>query len=322
MRIKKDKYTGYLMLLLLCISFIIGGMWGGIVGGGLVLWAFDSDKISASQEAAIPFTPTVLPSPSAFPTPFPTATPTPVMLPTPTPSIEDAVEKVLPSVVTVINYQKDYGYAQSADNKRIVGSGVIVDERGYIVTNAHVIADSDSLKVVLANGQEVSATMIVANTALDLALLAAKTDELVAGAWGDSSKVRLGQPVLAIGSALGDFPNSVTMGIVSGLNRALALDEYVVYGLIQTDAAINQGNSGGPLINLEGEIVGINTFIIREDHNQEVAQGIGFAIPASSIKAWLGPWVAEGVNEIPASFSETGYEEEKSLPAPLPTPHN
>jgi S1-C subfamily serine protease len=321
-RIKKDKYTGYLMLLLLCISFIIGGMWGGIVGGGLVLWAFDSDKISASQEVAIPFTPTVLPSPSAFPTSFPTATPTPVMLPTPTPSIEDAVEKVLPSVVTVINYQKDYGYAQSADNKRIVGSGVIVDERGYIVTNAHVIADSDSLEVVLANGQEVSATMIVANTALDLALLATKTDELVAGAWGDSSKVRLGQPVLAIGSALGDFPNSVTMGIVSGLNRALALDEYVVYGLIQTDAAINQGNSGGPLINLEGEIVGINTFIIREDHNQEVAQGIGFAIPASSIKAWLGPWVAEGVNEIPASFSETGYKEEKSLPTPLPTPHN
>ncbi len=322
MRIKKDKYTSYLMLLLLCISFIIGGMWGGIVGGGLVLWAFDSDKISASQEVATLLTPTALPSPSAFPTSFPTATPTPVMLPTPTPSIEDAIEKVLPSVVTVINYQKDYGYTQSAANKRIVGSGVIVDERGYIVTNAHVVADSESLKVIMANGQEVSATMIVENTSLDLALLTTKTDELIAGAWGDSSKVRLGQPVLAIGSALGDFPNSVTMGIVSGLNRALALDEYVVYGLIQTDAAINQGNSGGPLINLEGEIVGINTFIIREDHNQEIAQGIGFAIPASSIKAWLGPWVAETVDEIPASFSEAGYESEKSLPSPLPTPQN
>jgi len=305
-RLKNNRSTGYLTILLLCLSFVIGGMWGGIVGGGLVLWAFSPAPVAPPPEVASLFTPT--PFPTATPGPHPTATGTPVILATATPSLEEAVEKTLTSVVTVINRQPAAGYLQAEGDKRIVGSGVIVAEQGYIITNDHVVAGAESLQVILANGREVSATIITENPALDLALLAVNADALAAAPWGDSSGMRLGQPVLAIGSALGDFPNSVTMGIVSGLNRALALEGYVIYGLIQTDAAINQGNSGGPLINLEGEVVGINTFIIRQDHNQEAAQGIGFAIPASSVKAWLGPWLAEEVNEIPASAIEARHK--------------
>jgi 2-alkenal reductase len=199
-------------------------------------------------------------------------------------------------VVTVINHQSDYSFVFSDADKRIVGSGFIVDPQGYIVTNAHVVAHAGNLNVVLSNAQELTATLVVSDPSTDLALLKVETEALKAVTWGDSSEIRLGQSVVAIGSALGDFPNSVTVGVVSGLNRALALDQAVVQNLIQTDAAINQGNSGGPLINLRGEIIGINTFMIREDHNQGMAQGIGFAIPASSAQELVTTWITQAAH--------------------------
>ena len=296
-RLKQERYTGCLVVFLLGLSFLIGGMWGGLVGGGLVLWVLDEEQTPPGLAAAS--TPTVYVSPTPTAIISPTPTPTPVILPTGAPSVEDAIEAVLPSVVTVINFQKSSGYLQTEPNQRVVGSGIIVAEQGYIITNAHVIVNADRLSVILLNGQELPATLIIEYTNLDLALLKVEAEALAVAAWGDSTTVRLGQPVIAIGSALGDFPNSVTMGIISGLNRALALDEYVIHGLIQTDAAINQGNSGGPLINLEGEIIGINTFMIREDHNQGVAQGIGFAIPASAVKALVNTWIAQETNQTP-----------------------
>jgi serine protease Do len=103
---------------------------------------------------------------------------------------------------------------------------------------------------------------------------------------------------------LGDFPGSVSFGIVSGLNRALEIDKYVIDGLIQTDAAINRGSSGGPLINPHGQVVGLNTFIIRESEERGVAEGIAFAIPAETAKSFLIPWIAAHTGEsvpIPAS---------------------
>ncbi|MFQ5575461.1 MAG: S1C family serine protease [Anaerolineae bacterium] len=313
----KSNYTGCLVALVLCASFLIGGMVGGIIGGGLMLWAMTPPQVARAatptSPPALTPTPTPTPSPTGTPTPFVTATATRVVAPTP--STEDVVEQVLPAVVTVVNIQARYGYFQEESDRRVVGSGIVVDERGYIVTNAHVVAATQSLRVILSGGEEVPASLITYEPGQDLAMLKIDADGLVPAAWGNSGEVRLGQPVMAIGSALGDFPNSVTMGIVSGLDRALALDEIVVYGLIQTDAAINQGNSGGPLVNLNGEVIGINTFIIREDHDRGIAQGIGFAIPASAAKMLASTWIAQNTDAIRAV---SGSEAEPLSPGLLP----
>ncbi|MEM7030691.1 MAG: trypsin-like peptidase domain-containing protein [Chloroflexota bacterium] len=293
MQSKPEKYTGSLVVMLLAIAFLTGGMWGGIIGAGLVLWVFDAEEGGTPPIIVQVPTATTQPNGPATATPLPSATPTTVLgaaLDTP---IEAAIASTLVSVVTVINYQSGYNPQQLEDSQRIIGSGLIVDDEGYVVTNAHVVADSGKIEVVLLSGQTISAKLIVDNPSLDLAMLKIEGDSFVPAKWGESTQVRLGQQVIAIGSALGDFPNSVTMGIVSGLDRALALEDFVAYGLIQTDAAINQGNSGGPLVNLQGEVIGINTFMIREDHNQGVAQGISFAIPASSVRALVGNWMAQ-----------------------------
>jgi 2-alkenal reductase len=130
----------------------------------------------------------------------------------------------------------------------------------------------------------------------DLALLRVENGSMPVADWGDSRRVRPGDWVVAIGSALGDFPNSVTVGVVSGVDRALELDDNMtIDGLIQTDAAINKGNSGGPLVNLRGEVVGINTFIIREGRASGVAEGIGFAIPSGLVRELAEEWIASDV---------------------------
>ncbi len=305
---------GCFTVALLSVAFIIGGMAGGIVGGGVIWWAMSFNQNAPAPVVYLTPAPTHTATATPTATPAPTATATQVIIPTP--SIEDVVARVLPSVVTVINIQAEYGYFNTQNDRRIVGSGIVVDNRGYIVTNAHVVDTPQSLTVILSNGEEFPAELVIYEPDQDLAMLKIEADNLRSAAWGNSEQVRLGQQVMAVGSALGDFPNSVTMGIVSGLNRALALDEVVVYGLIQTDAAINQGNSGGPLINLHGEVIGINTFIIREDHGQGVAQGIGFAIPASSVKMLSSAWINQELEQLQADNQNTVPQSE--LPRPLP----
>jgi len=148
------------------------------------------------------------------------------------------------------------------------------------------------LHVVLSDGRNVEAALIISDPAQDLALIKIQAERLTPIKWGDSTLVRPGQVVYAIGSPLGDFPNSVSFGIVSGLNRALEMDEFVIDGLIQTDAAINRGSSGGPLINMQGEMIGINTFIIRESEDRGVAEGIAFALPTQNAQTLILPWIA------------------------------
>lgn len=289
MRRSTEGFTGTLIVILLGTSFIIGGMLGGLFGGGLILWA------TAPRYAATHATPTAPPTETPTPRPAPTETPIETITPTATPviiatpSVADVVDDVLPAVVTVINR-----HPTGTSKARTVGSGVVIDAAGYIITNAHVAGQAQTLTVSLADGTNYPAKIITLDTTQDLALLKISANApLPTVRWGDSNGVRMGQPVLAIGAPLGDFPNSVTMGIISGLDRALAYDDVVLYGLLQTDAAINQGNSGGPLINLQGEVVGINTFIIRADNdNKSVAEGIGFAIPASAVKLLSSTWMA------------------------------
>lgn len=292
-----------LFVALLGMTFLTGGILGGAVGGGMLLWFGRSNDVRAVSAAPTPTTlPTPTPAPAEKP---PTPTPTPKPQPAATPSVEDIIAKAIPSVVTVINQQNNSFLLQGMlDEGRVVGSGVVIDPRGYIATNNHVVDKPGELSTVLADGRVFPAELIAANPAEDLAIIKIGLSDLQPIEWGDSTKVRPGQIVYAIGSPLGDFPNSVSFGIVSGLNRALEIDKFVIDGLIQTDAAINRGSSGGPLINLEGKVVGINTFIIRESEERGIAEGIAFSIPADTAKNLLIPWIAAHTGEsipIPAS---------------------
>ncbi len=281
-----DSVSGCLLISLLSLAFFVGGILGGMMGGGMVLWS------NGSEVAWWQDTPTSTPIPTPTPAPAQTLTPTPTPKPIPTPSVEDVIARTFPSVVTVINQQYSNYTLDGPDEGRVVGSGVVIDERGYIATNHHVIENAGNLSVILSDGREVIAELIASDPAEDLAVVKIGLVDLPAIPWGDSAILRPGQIVYAIGSPLGDFPNSVSLGIISGLHRALELESYVIDGLIQTDAAINRGSSGGPLINTQGEMIGINTFIIRESEERGVAEGIAFTIPANTAKNLLMPWIA------------------------------
>jgi S1-C subfamily serine protease len=155
-----------------------------------------------------------------------------------------------------------------------VGSGVIYDAQGWILTNRHVVEGSEALKVELNDGRELDGTVYGIDTLTDLAIVKVNANDLTAAKIGDSSSLKVGQLVVAIGSPLGTFTNSVTSGIVSAKGRTINADgNQNLNNLIQTDAAINPGNSGGPLLDASGTVVGINTAIAAD------ASGIGFAIP-------------------------------------------
>ena len=163
-----------------------------------------------------------------------------------------------------------------------VGSGVILTADGYILTNRHVVAGSQSLTVALSDGTELPARVVKISDTTDLALIKVDGTGLPAASIGDSASIAVGQTAIAIGSPLGTFTETVTRGIVSGLDREITVTneltraEATLTGLIQTDAAINPGNSGGPLLNAAGDVIGINTAVATS------AEGLGFAIPISA----------------------------------------
>lgn len=176
-----------------------------------------------------------------------------------------AVEKVLPAVVTVL-VQSGFGGGS--------GSGFFISQDGYVVTNNHVVEGARDIRIVYAKGGTAPAQLVGTAPEFDLAVLRVDGPVPAVADWGDSRQLPLGSHLIAIGSALGQYQNSVTSGILSGFNRQLA----GMSGLLQTDAAINQGNSGGPLINLAGQVIGINTLVARGRGDVE---GLGFAIPSN-----------------------------------------
>ena len=154
-----------------------------------------------------------------------------------------------------------------------LGSGVVIDERGHVLTNEHVVARASRISITLADGRVFAAQVIGADPTNDLAVLQVETDESMP--WiepGTSADVMVGEPVIAIGNPFG-LSNTVTTGVVSATNRSIRANDHTFHGFIQTDASINPGNSGGPLLNAEGSLIGINTAIY------DGAEGIGFAIP-------------------------------------------
>jgi serine protease Do len=193
-----------------------------------------------------------------------------------------------------------------------LGSGFIIDPSGIVVTNNHVIADADEVTVILNDGSRLKAEIIGRDTKVDLALLRVKPEKpLTAVQFGDSEKLRLGEWVVAIGNPF-SLGGTVTAGIVSARNRDIQSGPYDNY--IQTDAAINRGNSGGPLFNLEGEVIGINTAIISPSGG---SIGIGFAVPSKTAVAvidqlrqfgetrrgWLGVRIQQVTDDIAESLS-------------------
>jgi 2-alkenal reductase len=202
--------------------------------------------------------------------------------------ITNAVEKVGPAVVTVAGTipGQNTMFGRTGDSP-VSGSGVIISEQGYILTNQHVVEDTRDIYVIFADGKEETAELIGGDIFSDIAVLKVDGEMPAVAALGNSDALKPGETAIAIGSPLGDFKNTVTVGVISAMGRSIDISQnYQMEGLIQTDAAINQGNSGGPLVNLAGEVIGINTLIVRGNgYGSAVAEGLGFSIPANTVRA-------------------------------------
>jgi len=191
---------------------------------------------------------------------------------------EEIAAKVGPAVVGISN--NTTFFSQSVEQGS--GSGIIINEEGYVVTNNHVVEGATELKVVFSTGEEYPAELIGSDSRTDLALLKIEGDGGYPYAvLGDSSDLATGESVIAIGNPLGtEFAGTVTKGVVSALNRTMEVEQGITLNLIQTDAAINPGNSGGALVNAYGEVIGINSAKISASE----VEGLGFAIPANEAK--------------------------------------
>lgn len=202
-------------------------------------------------------------------------------------------QKAMPSVVgiTTVQVQQDrfFGTRRSEG----LGTGVIVDERGYILTNSHVIGDgrAEQLAVILHDGSQQPAEVLWYEQSMDLAVIKVESEtNLQPAELGDSDQLEVGEIAIAIGNPLGlNFERTLTQGVISGLNRSIQLGQGIaIDNLIQTDASINPGNSGGPLLNAQGQVIGINTAKVQ------TGEGLGFAIPINTSKPIVDQFIERG----------------------------
>jgi len=174
------------------------------------------------------------------------------------------------------------------------GTGVVLTADGYLVTNAHVIEDAVSISVLLTDGRTLSAQLVGMDTVSDLAVLYVNANDLTPAEFGDSSQLKVGDAVAAIGDPLGvELRGTMTDGIISAINRDMNLNGRTVT-LIQTNAALNSGNSGGPLINCYGQVIGINTMKIGAFSDSAGVEGLGFAIPSVTVKEIVDQLIRQG----------------------------
>ncbi|NLC02832.1 MAG: trypsin-like serine protease [Tissierellia bacterium] len=206
-------------------------------------------------------------------------------------TIAAVAKKAMSSVVgiTTVGVQQDFFGTRDVPG---VGSGIIVNSNGYILTNSHVVNDgnSKSIEVLFENGEKLEGKTLWNDSVLDLAIVKVETTGLPTATLGDSSNLQVGEIAVAIGNPLGlEFQRTVTSGIISGLHRSIQIDaNTIIEDLIQTDASINGGNSGGPLLNGNGDVIGINTAKIKS------AEGLGFAIPIDSAKVIIEEVIKTG----------------------------
>ena len=200
-------------------------------------------------------------------------------------SLQEIYEKNIPSVVSV-------SCTLSAGSAS--GTGVILSSQGYIVTNAHVIDGAKYIRVLLTDGRELDASLVGTDAVSDLAVLRIQADGLTSAQFGDSDTLRVGDSVVAIGDPLGaELRGTMTDGIVSAINRDVTVDGRTM-SLIQTNAALNSGNSGGPLIDCYGQVVGINTLKIGSFVDRAGVEGLGFAIPSATVKTIVDQLISQG----------------------------
>jgi S1-C subfamily serine protease len=241
---------------------LVGGVAGGVAG------ALTARLLSDDEEQVL--------------VPISTPAPSGVVLQSEESAITEAVQKALPAVVAVIN--KEVTSTGQSGQPLAMGSGVVIDERGYIVTNEHVVHEEGAITILLTDGREVDAELVGQDWPFtDLAVLKIDGEELAPITLGDSDALVPGQRVIAVGNSLEDFRSSVTVGVVSGLGRRWQRDGIFMEGLIQTDAAVNPGNSGGALVDSQGRLVGMPTSVVRSDNGRTV-EGVAFAIPSKAIQ--------------------------------------
>lgn len=206
-------------------------------------------------------------------------------------TVTAVAKKTMSSVVgiTTVVVQREWLWERPLEG---IGSGVIVDSNGYILTNSHVIGDGKarSINVLFENGDTVEGRVLWFDPSLDLAIVKADVTGVHAAELGDSDTLEVGELAVAIGNPLGlEFQRSVTSGVISGLHRSIRVDEAdIIEDLIQTDASINPGNSGGPLLNSNGEVIGINTAKIQS------GEGLGFSIPINLVKPIVEEVIKKG----------------------------
>ena len=288
------------VIVILVIGLILGAIGGGAIGGVVATNAIRSEL--ATKTAASNVVPSVVSN--VVPNVVSIAPAASVSTDTNSATIQ-AVQKVQSAVVTVINtlpQQRVRGFfGYSVTQPTASGSGVIISPQGYIVTNNHVIDGNESLQVIYADGSKVPAKLVGADQYADLAVIKVEGSVPAVAQLGNSDKLQIGETVIAIGSALGDFKNTVTAGVVSAVDRSLDTgDGFSLEKLIQTDAAINHGNSGGPLVNLVGQVIGINTAIVRGSGlGGDVAEGLGFSIPSSTVSDVTSQLISKGYVDRP-----------------------
>jgi len=201
--------------------------------------------------------------------------------------VTEAVERLSESVVSIdsVRVTRDFRYGLVPIEGK--GSGLIIDRKGYVITNNHVIDEATRVQIHLKDGRAFLGEVVGSDSSTDIAVIKVDADNLPAASLGDSEKLKVGQIALAIGNTLGlQGGPTVSMGVVSALGRPLPGTDFIFEGLIQTDTAINPGNSGGPLADIGGNVIGMNTAMIP------FAQGVGFAIPVNTMK-----WVVQQILE-------------------------
>ncbi len=209
-------------------------------------------------------------------------------------AVLDIIEKVSKSVVNISTMKLVHNMFYQAVPVAGMGSGTIIDSKGLILTNNHVVGGAEKINVTLWNNQVLEGTISGSCAIHDIAVVKVKGKDLQAAELGESERLRVGQKVFAIGNPFGLAGGpTVTSGVISALNRTIESQSGLIENLVQTDAAINPGNSGGPLVDLNGKVIAINTAIIP------YAQGIGFAIPINSAKTCTNDMVSEGISKRP-----------------------
>jgi serine protease Do len=286
---QKKNYSFLLILFLVLVSLC-----SGVIGGaGILLVATNLGFIPQVSTAASV-------SPAVNPSETPAGDQSNRLVISST-EVETAITKsvsgVGPAVVTVVGTitgQRDI-FGRTAD-EQVTGSGVIISTQGYILSNNHVVEGTTSLVTVLANGEQRTAKLVGTDKFADIAILKVDGAVPTSANLGNSDNLNAGETVIAIGSPLGDLKNTVTVGVISATGRSLDSGSgYQLTDMIQTDAAINHGNSGGPLVNLAGEVIGINTLVVRSSgSSSDTAEGLGFAVPSNTARAIADQIIQKG----------------------------